>query len=224
MDRPSLFTLSLPTFIDILLDFSLTFFSKERADPRVPRTPTMACATDSLRGARDRPATGPRQTVYVALLDFYRRELNKLNWTEDAAQTQSDATSARLAFRSSSGPLSLVLKQDGDITQIELTTRNETKARQDKLVPAAGQGLLVFANAGDQEVAITLNKRQIKLPAGIGAQNPAKAVKVPVLPGKHLILLGTDDKAKREEVVVEAGTTWGVIAIPGGKVFAQILY
>ena len=168
--------------------------------------------------------TAPIRVPLAHVLDFYRRELNKLHWTEDAAQTHSDATSTRLAFSGSLGLLSLVLKQDGDITQIELTTRNEQKARQDGLVPTAGQGLLMFANAGDKEVAITLNQRTIKLPAGIGAQDPANAVKVPVLPGKHLILLGTTDKAKREEVVVEAGTTWGVIAIPGGEVFVQILY
>jgi hypothetical protein len=71
---------------------------------------------------------------------------------------------------------------------------------------------------------MTINKRTVKLPAGAGAEDPTKAVKIPVLPGKHRVQIDAGGGQKQEEVVVEAGATWGVIAVPGGGTFVDVLY
>jgi hypothetical protein len=118
----------------------------------------------------------------------------------------------------------LSLRQDGPTTHIELTARDDNKARKDGIAPAKGQALLLFANATEQATSMTLNKRTVKLPAGVGTKDPTKAIKVPVMPGKHYVKYGSAQAPQQEEVVVEAGTTWGVIAVPGGGVFAEVLY
>ena len=168
--------------------------------------------------------TAEIEAPLARVLEFYRRELTKSKWVEDIAKSQSDATSSRLVFRGDSGPLSLSLQHSDDRTAIELTTRNEQKARRDGIVPAVGQGLLLFANAGEKEVVMTLNKRTIRLAAGSGAQDPTQATKVPVLPGKHRILMGSGGGAKHEEVVVDEVATWGIVAIPEGEMFIQVVY
>ena len=156
--------------------------------------------------------------------EFYRRELTKLKYSEDAAARKTDAATAQCVFNGAAGTLSLSLRQEGQTTHVELIARDEKKARQDGIAPAKGQGLLLFANATDRPTVMTLNKRTINLPAGIGSKDPTKAVKVPVMPGKHRVKLSAGKEPEQEEVIVEAGTTWGLIAVPGGGMFAEILY
>jgi hypothetical protein len=158
------------------------------------------------------------------VLAFYRRELAGRGFRESPNEAPPNNTSAKLTFASGDGPLTLTLRQVGQGTQIELAQRHDTKAKQDKLVPAPGQGLLLLANAGDAEVVVTLNKRTIKLPAGKGANDPKDAVKIPVMPGKHRVSVAAGGDTHQEELAIEAGTAWGLIALPGGGSLAQILY
>jgi hypothetical protein len=160
-----------------------------------------------------------------SLVDFYRREVPRHDWTEDPATAESSEGRVRMVFASDSrGPLGVTLQQEGQSTSIELIARNEKKATEDKIAPAEGQGLLLLANASDAPVVVTLGRRTVNLPAGKGAEDPKDAVRVPVLPGKHRLTVGSGANASREEVTVEVGTTWGVVAVPGGGVFAEVLY
>jgi hypothetical protein len=73
-------------------------------------------------------------------------------------------------------------------------------------------------------VNVTLNQRTIAVPAGKGVQNPEDAVKIPVLPGKHRISIAVGGTSEQEEVTIDAGTAWGVIALPGGGALVRIMY
>ena len=130
-----------------------------------------------------------------------------------------------MSFAGDGGSVTVALRQQGDVTQIELVNRNEKKARQDNVAPAAGQGLLLLANASDAPITVVFNKQSIKLPAGKGAANPADAVRFPVLPGKHRVSITAAGGSTTEEVVaIEEGSTWGVIATPQGGAFSHVVY
>jgi hypothetical protein len=168
--------------------------------------------------------TAQTEVPMADLTTFYRRELSGRAYREATAEASPDGSATTLTFTSNEGPLTVVLRQAGDATQIELLQRNQVKAKRDKLLPAPGQGLLLLANAGDADVEVTFNRRTFKLPVGTGAQNPADAMKIPVLPGKHRVSIAAGGKTKQEVVTIDAGSTWGLIALPGGGSLAQILY
>lgn len=158
------------------------------------------------------------------VLKFYRSEAARLQWKEDAAKANVTATLARLAFVAAQGPVTLALKAEQDVTQITLTVRDEKLAKEQGILPAAGKVKLLLGNASQAEIVITVDNRNHKLAAGQGAQDPADAIKLDLTPGKHKVTAKIDGVTKAEELDLEAGSAWGVIAAPDLGLFSNQVY
>lgn len=168
--------------------------------------------------------TAQHEASVADLLAFYRQELTKKGYQENAAQSKTAADSANLQFTSSSGPVVLQLKRSGDTSEIQLTSKDSAKAKRDGIIPAAGQGLLLIANGSPEPITITLGKHVQKVAAGKGRDNPKDAARIPVLPGKHRVKIEMGGETKNEEITVEAGTTWGIFAVPELGAMVQPIY
>lgn len=156
---------------------------------------------------------------------FYDRELARDEWEENKKRARSDADLVHREFATQDARLTLVLRREGESTSIEVTKLDDKLAQEQGVKPAKGKGRLMLANGGENEVVFTVGKKEYKLAAHAGAQDPSQATKVDVEPGKTTITIQPKDgKSHVETVDIEAGTTWGVIAIPDGGVFSDRVY
>ncbi|MEZ6072973.1 MAG: hypothetical protein R3C10_22585 [Pirellulales bacterium] len=153
------------------------------------------------------------------VMAFYRDELEKRGWHEDASN--DDGASPSLSCSGDEGKLTLELGRRRGQTMITLTVRNETLAREHKVVPPNGKAMLMLGNATEAEIEITIDDKAHRLAAEQGGRDPSDALKVQIEPGKHTIKVAGSNA---ENVDVPAGATWGVIAIPGGGVFTDQVY
>jgi hypothetical protein len=151
----------------------------------------------------------------ATVLAFYRRELGKLNWKEDAGAVVAQDR-ATVTFVVPDGPGTLKLgRKDGE-TSVSLATRDKAAATKAGILPQPGQVKALFGNILDSEATITINKRAIKVGAGVGVKNPdGPTLDLP--PGKHKFSLQMRGKpATTEEVEVGPDETWGLMIGPGG--------
>lgn len=168
--------------------------------------------------------TTQHEASVADLATFYRRELTTLGYREKAAQAKIATDSASLTFAGSSGPATLGLKRSGDTTEIQLSIKDQAKAQKDGMVAAAGQGLLLIANGTPQPITITLGKHVQKVASGKGRDNPKDAARIPVLPGKHRVKIEMGGETKNEEITIDAGSTWGIFAVPELGPMVQQIY
>ena len=150
------------------------------------------------------------------VLTFYREQLAERGWQEDADATEGDA----LFFTSEEGKLTLELGRRRGETMIDVTIRQEALAREHGVVPAQGKAMLMLGNANEVAIEISIDGKPQRLAAEQGGRDPADALKVPIEPGAHTVKIGSES----EQIDVPAGATWGVIAIPGGGLFADRVY
>lgn len=159
------------------------------------------------------------------VLVFYRAELTKRGWKEDETSSKVADDSAQLAFRGDQGALTLKLTREDEQTHIQLATRNEQLAKEHGILPKAGKALLMLGNANDKDVVIVIDQQEHKLAAGQGERDLAEAKKVDVAPGKHTVTVKTAGAdPDTQEIEIEAGSAWGVIAFPGGGAFVAQTY
>lgn len=117
------------------------------------------------------------------------------------------------------------LARKDDVTQIQLSSRNDKLAREHGIAPKEGKAKLVLGNANEADVVIVIGAQEHKLAAGLGAKEPADAKKLDIEPGKHRIVVKVPGaEPDTQEIDVKAGTTWGVIAFPGGGAFVAQVY
>jgi hypothetical protein len=157
-----------------------------------------------------------------SVLAFYRRELGKLNWKEDANAARVTTDHAVLSFSSSDGPAVLKLGRANGETSVDLVVRNADAAAKAGIMPKAGQAKLLFGNALPMEAAITINNKTVKVSGGIGTKGPdgpsldlapgkyPYAIKFPGAPGAH------------DTVDIGADETWGLLIGPGGALPIQM--
>jgi len=155
------------------------------------------------------------------VLSFYRAELEKQGWHEEVNATKQTETTAMLTFSGEKGPLELELTRRRGETMINVTLRLEELARQHGIVAEKGKAMLVLGNALEAAVNITVDGKVHKLSAEQGARDPAQALKLPIEPGEHVVIV---PGAEAEKFTVPAGATWGAIAIPGGGAFIDRIY
>jgi hypothetical protein len=149
------------------------------------------------------------------VLAFYRRELVKLNWKEEAgAAVQPDR--ATIDYSSPDGPASLTLGRDGGMTTISLAWRKPEEAKKAGILPKPGTARVIMGNMIDRQAVVTINNRSITLGAGVGKDAP-NGPSLDLPPGKYRYTLKVPGRpASSEDVTVRADQTWALVVGPGG--------
>ena len=156
------------------------------------------------------------------VLEFYRRELTKLNWKEEASGTVVAADNAVVVFSSAEGPATLKLSRKDNETVVNLATKDADAAAKGGVLPKPGQAKLLVTNPNDAEASITVNKQTYKVAAGGGTKGPDGAI-IDLPPGKYTFSAKLPGKpASNDELEVGADQTWGVLIGPGGALSLQV--
>ena len=104
------------------------------------------------------------------IVAFYRAELSKKGWKEDAAKVDDDG--AELSFTAPEGPAKLTVKHNNDMSDAELTLTLKAKAASSPLAPKPGMVKLVFGNLTDKPADVTIAGKHVKLAPQQGSQGP----------------------------------------------------
>src|SRR3984885_10709947 len=166
----------------------------------------------------------------AGVLRFYRLELSKRGWSENAGAVVEPGGAA-IAFTTADGPALLRLTHQDDRTIADLSLR---KPAATDALPTPGRVRLLLGNATDEEAIITINEQTIKLAAGAGSKltdAPATLRKSPesqeidLPPGKYKVSLKiASGAAQNRELEVAADETWGLVAGPAGVPIPLHLY
>ncbi len=184
----------------------------------VPKRHTLAVG-DKSTFRRQLTANVPLDLKTV--LEFYRRELPKLNWKEEpgAAVATDNAT---VSFSSSEGPGTLKLSRKDGETIVNLSTRDAGAAAKAGVLPKPGQAKVLVTNPNPVEATVTINKQTYKVAAGGGTKGPDGAM-IDLPPGKHKYAIKLPGKpASNDELEVGADQTWGLLVGPVGALAMQV--
>jgi hypothetical protein len=158
----------------------------------------------------------------AAVLAFYRRELGKLNWTEDKKGTVVATNRAVVAFTSPDGPAVLKLDRKNGETGINLAVRNPQAATSAGIMPKAGQSRVLLGNAMPVDAAININNKTVKVAGGVGTKGP-DGPSLDLAPGKYAYSIKMPGgPSQRDNVEIGADETWGLLIGPGGALPLQM--
>jgi hypothetical protein len=156
-------------------------------------------------------------TVLASLqstLVFYRRELTRLGWKEEADAIVK-AEEASVKFMAPDGPGALTLSRKDGRTVVKLWQRNPAQAAKDGVTAKAGMGRVMIGSMIDSEAVVTINRQTIKVAPGTGQKGGGP--KLDLKPGKYKASVKVPGKpAFNEDVTVVAGETLGLLIGPGG--------
>jgi hypothetical protein len=156
------------------------------------------------------------------VLEFYRRELAKLNWKEESKDAVVAADNVKLAFSSAEGPGTLKLSRKDNETIVNLDTKDAAAAAKGGVLPKPGQAKVLVTNPNDVEASITINKQTYKVAAGGGTKAPDGPM-IDLPPGKYKFSTKLPGKAaSNDELEVGADQSWGVLIGPGGALTLQV--
>lgn len=155
-------------------------------------------------------------TVLASLqstLAFYRRELAKLGWKEEAgAIVKPEQVS--LTFTAADGPGALTLSRKDGRTVVKVTQRHPAQAEKDGVIAKDGMGRIMIGSAIEAEAVVTINRQVIKVAPGMGEKGGPR---LDLKPGKYSASIKVPGKpAYSENVTVVAGRTMGLLIGPGG--------
>lgn len=167
--------------------------------------------------------TASVDSTLKSVLAFYRRELTKMGWKEETAGAVEKPDQVALAFTTPDGPAQLKLDAKGTKTEVSLSLRSQSAAKANSdMIPSAGQGKILFGNINDTDATITINKKTVKVGAGVGSKTK-EGPSMDVPPGKYSFSFRIGSKpAQTDQVEVKAGETWGLMIGPGGVLAVQI--
>jgi hypothetical protein len=166
----------------------------------------------------------------AGVLRFYRLELSKRGWSENAGAVVEPG-GAVIAFTTSDGPALLRLTHQDDRTIADLSLRKPAATDAGSL-PMPGQVRLLLGNDTDDEAVITINEQTITLAAGAkladdratGRKSP-ESQEINLPPGKYKVTLKVASGAvQNREFEVAADETWGLLAGPAGVPLPLHLY
>jgi hypothetical protein len=156
------------------------------------------------------------------VLEFYRRELGKLNWKEESKGAVVAADNAVVAFSSAEGPATLKLSRKDNETIVNLDTKDAAAAAKGGVLPKPGQAKLLVTNPNDADAVLTINKQTVKAAAGSGTKGPDGAM-LDLPPGKHKFSIKMPGKPTfNDELEVGPDQTWGLLIGPGGALPLQV--
>jgi hypothetical protein len=160
-----------------------------------------------------------------AVIDFYQRDVVSADWAENKAAAKIDKTSATMSFTTPSGIVIVRLKSEGTKTAITLVTRDAEAAKAAGVLPATGKSRLIIGNTSDDAAVLTISKREYKLAAGAGAQDPKTGLNWDVAPGKYPIEVKLPGKGAQSEVLtIGLDEAWGLMILPTGDCLPVQLY
>lgn len=158
-----------------------------------------------------------------SVLAFYRRELAKRNWSEQAAGAVIKPDDVQLAFNAPEGPAQLKLGRMGKETTVSLVVKNPLEAEKARVLPAAGKAKVILGNLGDDEASITIAKKSFKVEPGAGGSETPDGPMLDLVPGKYKYVMKIAGKSKvTGDIEVHANDTWGLMIGPGGVLALQI--
>lgn len=156
------------------------------------------------------------------VLKFYRRELGKLGWKEDAKAASVTADKAVVKFTTANGPAVLTLNQKKTETAVEIVVKDASAARKAGVLPQPGRSKILLGNVLDSAATITIGNQKKKLSAGSGAKKP-DGPSLELRPGKYRYSIKSHGKpVQRDEIEVGADQIWGLLIAPGGGLALQI--
>lgn len=161
-------------------------------------------------------ASATVQASIQTIVAFYRRELPKRDFKEDAGASIS-ANEAKLIFTTKEGPAVLkVMHKDGQ-SNIELTVRQKARAEASGMMPKAGYVRVLFGNIEDTPGEITIGGKTFKVKAGEHAEDPKSSPSIELKPGKYAFTVQLKGKpAHKDEAQFGEGEIWGILIGPGG--------
>ncbi len=165
-----------------------------------------------------------RRTITVSVsnsvksvVEFYRTELGKKGWKEQADKAVMKDDAANMVFDSPDGAVAVKITREGDQTNVGLTTHDQAAASKSPLFPKPGQIKVAIGNLTEKAAEVTIAGKKIKVPAGAGTKAPdGPTLDLP--PGKIEVTLkgGAKDTfdAGPDEI-------WMAMIGPGGLLFVQ---
>jgi hypothetical protein len=184
-----------------------------------PGTVTMAGSKTAFR----REFNGKVPADIGSVLAFYRRELGKRTWKEQADGAVVKPETVVLAFAAPEGPAVLKLGRDDRETTINIVVKNPAEAAKAEALPPAGMGRVVLGNLNEATASVTINQKTVKVPPGAIKDRPPKELILDLKPGKYRYVLkipGQRDQA--DELVLAADDTWALLIGPGGVLPLQM--
>ncbi len=161
------------------------------------------------------------QLDLTTVLEFYRRELGKLDWKEGPKAAVIAADSATAVFSSSHGSAILKLGRKNGETTVSLNVKDPDAAKKAGILPSPGQSKILFGNILPTEAAITFNNQTIKVAAAAGTKAPDGPT-LDLAPGKYKYSIKSPGKSvQNDEVEIGADETWGLMIGPGGVLALQ---
>lgn len=157
------------------------------------------------------------QASIETIVAFYRRELPKRDWQEDATSAVIAADAATLKFTTKEGPAVLKVTHKDGYSNIDVTVRQKALAEASGLVPKAGYVRIMFGNIEDTPGEITIGGKTFKVKAGERAEDAKTSPSIELKPGKHAFTVKSKGKpAQKDEAVFGADEIWGILIGPGG--------
>jgi hypothetical protein len=184
----------------------------------VPKRHTMSEGTKT-PFRRELQASVPLELTDV--LGFYRRELGKLGWKEEAKGTAVAAESAAVAFTAPEGPAVLKLGRKDGATSVRLMLKDPAAVAKAGIMPKPGQAKVLFGNINAATETVTFNNKPVSVAAGVGVKNPDGPV-LDLPPGKYRYTIKLAGKpAQSEDIELGADEVWGLMIGPGGVLALQ---
>jgi hypothetical protein len=158
----------------------------------------------------------------AAVIAFYRRELGKKGWTEDASQTRTDPNQSILVFHAPEGHAALTVTKVREGTGSDLVLRKSAEAERSGLLPDKGMATVVIGNSMEEAAAVTINGTAYKLAPGEGVGKPT-GPKLNLAPGtyKASTIIGSKP-ALEDSFTVGDGEIWGLLIGPAGNLPLQM--
>ncbi|BBO32318.1 hypothetical protein PLANPX_1930 [Lacipirellula parvula] len=162
----------------------------------------------------------------TAIAAFYRRELLAKGWKEATGATKAEPSKPlTLQFKQNAATMSVRIDGDQDLSTVDVLLLDDAKAKADGMLPEPGKGRIVLVNGDSREAVVMIGKQRYPLKAGLGTTNPKSALNYSVASGKYdLQVIAAGQAPKAETLNVAAGTTWGVMVLPGGDYLLNRLY
>jgi hypothetical protein len=165
------------------------------------------------------PFGSERQATVKASLDstlaFYRRELSRLGWKEEAKGAVIKPGEVTLAFATPEGTGTLILGREDNKTTVKLTQRTPAAAEKKGIVAKPGMGLILLGSALETEAVVTIDRQTITLAPGAGQKGAGP--KLDLKPGTYKASVKIPGKAPfNEDIKVVGGRTIGLLVGPGG--------
>ena len=172
--------------------------------------------TDGIKAPLRRELTARIPAKLSDVLAFYRTELAKLGWQEEADGATIAAERTELTFTSSEGPATLKLGRAKGETTVSLVQLNTEAAAKANILPMPGKARLIFGYLAPDVASLAINDQTIKIVGGAG--HP-QALDLP--PGKHSYeLLVSGHPARTDTITVAMGEAWDLrLGSEGDKPF-----